>query len=363
MKIINNIYKIIYFLIPPRLKNKGWGTFFSLIKKTRNEFVMFRTWPKYARDIKIYSDKLITNPICAIVIQGPIDKENDFTLETIKLYKEIFEGTLIILSTWDDEDGNYIDKLKRENIQIVINKKPDHFGPFNINLQLYSSFYGIKKAKELGATHVLKTRADQRIYGTNAIEFLYNLERIFPLAQGYVQKERIISTNIFTLKYRPYLISDMTVFGNIDDMLLFWGADLDIRAPFSIENTLSGREIAKLRIAEVYIVTEFLKKLGHELQWTIQDYWQILADHFCIIDSQSIDLYYHKAARHKFKENKFINYDGENNMRGLTFREWINLYSNLKNRLVPEIALDLPPHRVIPKDINSGLGNNKKPTF
>ncbi len=358
-----NYFNILRSKINRLILPKEWGVILNLFKSSKDNFLMFHSRPKYARDIKIYSDKLITNPICAIVIQGPIDKENDFTLETIKLYKKIFEDTLIILSILDYEDSDYVDKLRGENIHIVINKKPDHFGPFNINLQLLSSLYGIKKAKELGATHVLKTRADQRIYGTNAIEFLCNLERIFPLAQGYVQKERIISTNTFTLKYRPYLISDMTVFGNIDDMLLYWGADLDIRAPFSIDDTLSGREITKLRIAEIYIVTEFLKKLGHELRWTIQDYWQILADHFCIIDSQSIDLYWHKATQHKFRENKFINYDGENNMRGLTFREWINLYSNLKNRLVPEIALDLPPHRIIPKDVNSGRENNKKPTF
>ena len=60
----------------------------------------------------------------AIIIQGPIENEDEFTLETVKIYKKIFPNTKIILSTWNTEKQSIIDKFKRENIEIILNEIP-----------------------------------------------------------------------------------------------------------------------------------------------------------------------------------------------------------------------------------------------
>ena len=47
------------------------------------------------------------------------------------LYNEIFKGAQIILSTWEDEDNKIIDEAQSLGAEIILNKKPEIFGPFN----------------------------------------------------------------------------------------------------------------------------------------------------------------------------------------------------------------------------------------
>ena len=52
---------------------------------------------------KYYSFHKDRSDDTAIMLQGPIVKENDFTYETIKLYQNNFPNAKIILSTWRNE--------------------------------------------------------------------------------------------------------------------------------------------------------------------------------------------------------------------------------------------------------------------
>lgn len=321
----------------------------SIIKTRKHSFVMFHYWPKRAEEIHTWSDKLIHSPSLAIVMQGPVDKEEDFTLETIKIYRKNFDNTKIIVSTWDNEDDNYLKLIQNEGAIVLKNKKPVNPGPLNINMQITSSLCGIKRAEDLGADYVMKTRTDQRIYGVNVKEFLINLINTFPVKSGYGQKKRIISTNYISFKYTPYLISDMTMFGDLSDMKFFWEVNPDERNSFPLKRPVE-REYIKRRPSEIYLATEFLKKIGREPKWSITDYWQILADHFCIVDIHDLDMYWHKPKRHKLRINKYLRYDGIKNTRTLSFLEWFNLYTNFNNkdsRFIPERALDEMAHGLI----------------
>lgn len=321
---------------------KGWRFIWNIIKHRHKQFILFRSYPKFSSEIGASHDPLLKFPKIAIVLQGPIDKNEDFTLETVRIYKKIFHDSVkIIISTGEIEDIAYLKKIEKAGAVIVINKKPANPGPANINLQIISAGSGVREAKELGAEYVLKSRTDQRLYAANALEFLYNLIEKF--------SARIISTDYITFKYTPYSISDMTVFGRIDDMMLYWNPPLDERRPFILDRkNLPEKDFIKNRVAEIYLATEFLKKTGWDLKWTVADYWQALADKFCIIDASSLDLYWHKVAHHKFKENKYWCYDAVRNTDILSFREWFNIYTNLKNKQkIPEEALTLPPHEKI----------------
>ena len=344
MKFINKIHKIIYPITPKKFKNLGLKYAFNLIRNRKKIFITFHSRPKYADSVGLWSDKLVHPPKFAIIIQGPIAKDYDFTLETIKIYKKIFNSAIIILSTWENEreDKKYIEKINKENIEILFNKEPEYAGASHINHQITSSLAGIKKAKEMGAEYALKSRADQRIYGINTMEFFYNLAKTFPVAEPYLdkQKERIVSISLDSFKYRLYCVSDMAVFGNIQDMILYWSPDLDTR-PDLTKECKTERDFAKLRVCDIYLSTEFLKKIGREPKWSLKDYWQVLADHFCIVDQQSINLIWNKYEKHK--EYKYLKYNEVLNSQELTFREWFNIYSNLNNKAnIPEHALDKP---------------------
>ena len=82
-----------------------------------------------------------------IVIQGPSTYVSEL--------KKAFEGYDIIWSTWVGEEHNYT----TQDI-VVYNEKPMLSGVQNIALQYKTTIEGIKKAKELGYTRVLKWRSD-----------------------------------------------------------------------------------------------------------------------------------------------------------------------------------------------------------
>jgi hypothetical protein len=178
------------------------------------------------------------------------------------------------------------------------------------------------------------------MYAVNAAEFLVNLLSTFPVVAGYQQKKRIVSASLATLKYRPYGVSDMFVFGHIDDMLTYWNPPLDTRE-VSFGSTSTIRDFTQSAICEIYLATNFLKKVGREVAWTLEDSLSVYADHFIIVDHQSLDLYWHKYDHHT--EQRFMSYDTIKNDRLLTFADWFNLYANLQNHVATqEENLDQP---------------------
>ena len=96
----------------------GKDKFFLLWKNFWNGYITFHIRPKRSSDTDVCSDSLNIYPKVAIIIQGPLLKKNNFTIETVKLYKKIFSNYLIILSTWEDEDQEYLSEIKKENILI-----------------------------------------------------------------------------------------------------------------------------------------------------------------------------------------------------------------------------------------------------
>lgn len=319
---------------------------FKILEKPLSFFITFHSRPKRANQVGVWSDTLVAAPEVAIVLQGPILKDEDFTLETIRLYKKIFKNTLIILSTWESEekDTAYIEKVRQEISEIIFNKAPEYGGPSNINFQILSTNSGIRRAKELGVQYVLKTRTDQRMYGVNSLEFLHNLIKQFPVTHGSKQQARIIGVSLNCFKFRLYDLSDMLQFGQIDDMLLYWAADPERDTTMAVKDKIdaifSGLKIA---IPEVYFATEFLKKVGHTITWTLADSWQAFADRFCVVDEESVDLYWYKYAR--MKEHRYVRYSEMRNDQEMSFKEWFNIYVGLHNKQPVDLGRII---RVIP---------------
>lgn len=302
---------------------------FDLIEKWLPVFVTIHTRPKHADRFFAWSDEISGAPKMAIVVQGGLLLKDNFTLETIKLYKKLFPHVLIIVSTWEGEDPETLMAMERAGAILLTNKKPSDFGQQNINLQLVSSRNGIAKARELGAEYVLKTRSDQRIYAPNAMEFLFGLVNAFPVKEGFVQKKRIAAVSLNSFKYRMYGISDMNIFGHIDDVERYWSAPLDN----SNDKTVGPASLPK-PLCEVYVATAFLKSIKREVKWNLEDCWQCWADHFVVADKEALDIYWYKYAR--MREYRYPQYDGIKNNQEMNFKEWLNIYIYRGAHQVPE---------------------------
>ena len=77
-----------------------------------------------------------------------LNNDNNFTFETIKLYKKNIPNAKIIFSTWELPKA-LERELKELNVSVIVNQKPKNPGIFNINLQIATSKSGILLAKKL----------------------------------------------------------------------------------------------------------------------------------------------------------------------------------------------------------------------
>lgn len=317
---LNNFTKILYNYIE---------RFFLLFANSFTFFFTYTKKPKFANNFSLFSQDVNNIHNVSIIIQGPIISKDNFTLETIKIYKKIFPSHIIILSTWLDQDTFIFDNL---DIVILKNSYPVNYGIHNINLQIISTKNALDYLKNLNIKYVYKTRTDQRIYTPDTTHYLLNLLNLFPLNND-MQKNRLIVLGMNTFKYRLYGISDMFMFGSFFDMYNYWNCDLDLRN-ITIENINSNSNTiynySRLRVCEVWLSTNYQFKLGRQIKWTLNDSLRFYRDNFIIIDKAMLNLYWGK---YTYLESKWINYNKQNNLfQELTFLDWINLMNaNLSN--------------------------------
>ena len=176
----------------------------------------------------------------------------------------------------------------------------------------------------------MKTRTDQRFYRPDLINYCLNLIELFPITDDSIQKKRIISSSFATAKYRVYGLTDMMMFGDINDLNNYWGVEnyskgiLEFIAddmkdiPPIISGTLVG--------AEVYLMSSYLKRIGVNLEWTLEHYWEMLRKYFLICDSSSLDVYWNKY--NKESEYKYARTYEQKTHRLIDFADWLQIYKN-----------------------------------
>lgn len=346
-KNLTNIAAGIFGAIISGFRKVFGGHCFSLLRdltkgveKKEGVFITYHARPQKASEAEPVAQDFGPQKKLAVILQGPIVQDSDFTLETLRLYHGIFPGHPLILSTWEGSDPVSVEAAQSLGVICILNKKPSYAGISNINLQIVSSRAGVLKAKELGAEYAIKTRTDQRIYAPDAAQYLYNVTEAFPVGGQYPkQKKRIVGVSLNTFIYRMYGVSDMTIYGHIDDMLLYWGVDNDERVFTKQEMEASGANLdtfAKWRVCEVYLATEFLKKIDRNVAWTLTDSWQAFADNFCVIDREQLDLFWPKYDR---TEYRWRSYPEKFKTKEMTFRDWFNIYRGIRGIKIDESIL------------------------
>lgn len=274
---------------------KNNGLLFSISK---NVFVSSSFRPVYARDIVSQPVNHDVESSVAIVLQGPIVRKENFTFETIKIYQKIHPNALIILSTWDDEPEKDIDQFQALGIKVILSTmphKPELYSVphstkgSNVNLQMLGVSRAIDLASELGITFIAKTRTDARIYSRNFI-----LQSIDLLEQYATSNDHgpIISSD-YTSKHLVYSLNDFFHFGHINDMKIYWEYEdysTKLKSFFNNQIIINKTPV----VAEIFLTARYLSKMGLDLNWTLESWWNALKDFFIIVDSQSIDMYIEK---------------------------------------------------------------------
>ena len=154
MKYIFKKITNLFFFFPKSVQNKLIRHLFKNFSEISNYFWTYNFRPKFFKDIHIkhrnYSQQRV-----AILLQGPVIFEDNFTEETIKIYKKNFPSAIIILSTWEEHKNKIYKKFSNLGIFLIFNKKPKFSGPkidkftdSNINYQIISTKSGISLAKK-----------------------------------------------------------------------------------------------------------------------------------------------------------------------------------------------------------------------
>ena len=310
--------------------------FFTRFFETSNYFFSYRLFNKKQKIFK--HNKLERKPTekFAIIIQGPLINEDNFTVETIKFYSKLYPEIPVIFSSWKKD----IDQIKSEKfkkkINLISNGLPSYSGYKNINLQSVSSKKAILFAKKIGCKYVLKTRSDIRIYSLDFKDYLIDLIKFYKINKSInlKQKERIITTS-FTLRYRLYGISDMVMFGNIYDLYNYFNI---LTTPKEEKKFLNSILRLKFRdqtyflqnefCPEIYLFNEFFKKMRIKLKWTVNDSIKKISDNFIIIDNQSLSIYWKKSY-------KVLNHFSDKPMHSkmsmeFSFNDWLKIFYKSK---------------------------------
>jgi hypothetical protein len=263
----------------------------------------------------------------AIVLQGPIQRNDFFTVETVRRYRINFPNAPIIVSTWENEVGEHTDLIADLGGTVIVQPQPSLAGVHNANLQMASAASGVAEAARLGMTHVIKSRTDQRAYSERLIAVLHAGLASFPIgSRGGTQSQRVIALSQNTFAYRMYGVSDMFTFGAIEDLIRYWDGSIDHRPMKELVHTNSHRDFANLRVCEVHYCSEFLARTGWLLRWTLEDSWMALADRFIVLDASTVDLFWPKYST---TEERWRSYEGDPRFQEVDFAWWLLLFQGM----------------------------------
>ncbi len=311
------------------LRLKIFFALFHYFERRTGKTVSLHVRPLYAKDITRTADALVSEPSCAIVLQGALMQKYDFTLESVRMYKKVYPSLTVIVSTWEGEDAKSIDRLREAGAEVVLSAKPAYFGTWNINLQIVSARNGIQRAKDLGIEYTIKSRTDQRVYARNILETLCNLVAYFPPATTTGLRKRIVVCHEAYKYYNGYF-PDMFMFGDTNDLLDYW----------SVELLKKGASYGEF-FSELYLTYSFCRRKGWHVPDSIRAIRNIYRDCVIVLDWDALDLLWLKydyfwSRRYNHKEryqemslaHKFIE---------VNFAEWFNIFSNGKNKAISPI--------------------------
>lgn len=257
------------------------------IEKESNCYVTYNLQPKVVEDMDshlIYRGNS-TEEFC-IVMQGPLLYRDDFTLETVRYYGRVFPGVLVIISTWENELDDYIQKLRSEkNCVVILNKHPNKPGGGNVNYQCVSSRKGMLEAKKFDKKYVLKSRTDMRITMPGVLEMLYQYLKMYPISEekNKKQKFRLILFGVYL--FHPYQAGDFFCFGETNDLINYYNIDCELSAAPTvgantmIDNKWTYRMLFESPQGENAINIHYFSKMNGKVECELEEWWKVISEY------------------------------------------------------------------------------------
>lgn len=265
------------------------------VHQSSSYFVSVKEHKPYVSNIKGKKKLKEFEKSVALVVQGPIVYQQDFTYHSLQLYHQNFPDMEIILSVWEDEKvEDFYPDLAQYNVKVIYSKQPQIRGYQNINLQLTTTCAGIVKAKEIGCEYVFKTRTDMRFYSPDMLALMYWYMYEFPVKNNALQKKRLV---IFPPRYDYFFfIRDFFMFGQVDDMINYWDIDRSFTDEYVGESaeTMLGIRYAK------YIGCNIDNDIMH-----VEEYRKTMADIYAVVDDKLLDYVWYKYFYNKLWEHEY----------------------------------------------------------
>ena len=271
------------------------------------------TFKIYEKDISIsynIDDKV------ALIIQGNMLEDKFFLRQTILNYRKLYPKILIVISTWADSDKETIKEINKiPNVKVLLNDYPQFYGIKNINLQIVSTVNALKYLKDNKFKYALKTRTDQRIcqYDSNYIQIFVRII-INKSKNVSAIKSKLLFSTMNSFRDRYYPISDMFMFGNIEDMLVYWDCDLDIKSIQDIKIENDNQYFMRQGTAEGYLLLKFMDRIKYIPKWNKECSDSFIKTYFHPIDYEYLEQFWYKYHWHIEYSTRY-----KNIIRGVEF--------------------------------------------
>ncbi len=299
-----------------------------ILDRTKDNYLTYHLRPKIAANFHLESTCKIDEKF-AVIIQGPVQEKFNFLKNTLEIYSKIFKNSFFIVSTWENENVDLINTLKKDNTFILFNKEPSK-SQSNVNHQIISTNAALNLAKEKGAKYSIKTRSDIRLNKNNIETFLLSLLKTFPVKKNSLIRSRIIVPSLITFKFRIYSLSDIVMIGETEDLIQYFSLETYSEGlkkfDLNEENLLKNETPV---VAEIFLCSRFINQIDNQMNWELKSWWEALKNYFCIIDNSSLDLFWYKYDWEY--EYRYLRTYSDKFSRAIDFQDWLSLYHGYTN--------------------------------
>lgn len=269
-------------------------------EKYGNDYLAYYRWPQKTNRIfqTEYSNHTDESIKTAILITGLLKLDNDFTVETVKLYRTLYPTAFVIISTWDTQDKEVLGRLSAmEHVYVVCSTEPKNVGVGHINCQLKTALEGIRLAQKLGAGYILRTRADVRIYRKGILAFCEKMLNMYPTVRKGQTKRILTMSGRCGTSHLYYVLCDFLTYGYVDDMEKLYSI-----APYAKEFSEDDEKLSYLEktrrcmTPESFLYKSYLDQYIQDCKYgmAIGDYYQAVKDCFVVLDEDFFQAYWYK---------------------------------------------------------------------